>query len=204
MHYTCVPDSVYPWDPVIMKRIREFAPDAQPLWIKWVFRSPEDEENPHDVVYGRHALGRYLNKGRTEMFPFKCTMPNTPYGGFMPVRPNNIWFIHDGARDEKNQELPGNYLPFDDTILDRAEKSAIGMRMSDKEYREFLVKTWVTDKLEARAKRREAWAKDMEERRKHLEPYARKMYDAISDVEWDEIEGRQTNPTPYQPKLYIT
>lgn len=198
-YYSCVPDAVYPWDPVVMRRIREFAPDAVPLWIKWVFRSPEDESDPHVEVYGRHGLGRVLDKGRTETFPFHVTMPTMPSQGLYFKKPNNIWFIHDGAPN-KRPELPGNYLPFDDTILDRAWESAIGMRMSDEEYTAYLKKKFVTDKLEARDRRREAYAKDLLERREHIRPYAQRMYDAISDVEWKQIQGQRENPQPYQAK----
>lgn len=197
-YYTCVPDAQYPWDPVVMKRIQEFAPDAVPLWVQWVFRSPGADS--HVEVFGRHALGRVLDKGRTDTYPFRVHMPTMPVLGMTFQKPNNIWFVHDGAPHPTCKELPGNYLPFDDTILDRARQSAIGMRMTEEEYTAYLKQKFVFGKLEARDARRAAYAKDLLERREHIRAYAQRQYDQISDVEWEQIRGQRLNPEPYKAK----
>jgi hypothetical protein len=186
MFYSCVPDSVYPWDPEIMKKIWEFAPDATPLWVHWVFRSPADDRD-EIVVYGRHALGRHIKQNRGYLEPFRVLMPTMPVLGLKFEKPNAIWFIHEGPQESKQfVDLPGAYLPFDHTILDRALASAVGWRMSDKEYADHLRYELIEKPQEEQAKRREKMAEDLEYRQRDFERYAKKIMDSISDVEMKE------------------
>lgn len=177
VEYTAIPDVMYPWDPAVMKRVWEYRPDAIPLWVRWVFRTPQDEENPHDVVFGRHALGLI---GRGEPLEFRVSMPTMPVQGLYFGKPTALWFIHEGNVDPEHRDLPGSYLPFDDTLVDRVKRTADALKMSDKEYKEHLRKILITDKVENHLKRREAMAMDRAERDADFAVYARKQFDQMS------------------------
>ena len=192
MEYSCIPDPVYPWDPVIMKRIREYAPDAVPMWVRWIFRSPEEDTNPHDVVFGRHALGRAPKNARVGQIPFQCDMPTmSKYD-----RPTMIWFIHEGARPkEKYVDLPGEYLPFDDALLERVKENSVGFRMSDEEYKIYLKKELIENVREGQQRRSKMIADDMEARNRDFDAYAQKIFDSLSDVEIAELLASQMVPS---------
>jgi hypothetical protein len=184
VEYTCIPDAMYPWDPKVMRAINVFAPDAVPLWVRWVFRSPQDEDNPIDVVYGRHALGRAIENLEAERSDFTCSMPEMPCQGLVFSRPNRIWFIHEGERpQEKYVDLPGDYLPFDGTLVVKAEEAARGFRMTEKEYRDFLREKFIEQAEQGRRKRVLAIEDDLEQRRKDIAPYIERTLEKISDVE---------------------
>lgn len=197
VEYSCIPDAVYPWNPLVLKAIWEFAPDAVPLWVRWVFRSPQDEENPHDVVFGRHALGRRIEHLQMERLDFHCTMPSMPCQGLTFEKPNRIWFIHEGeSPKERNVDLPGDYLPFDATIYDKAEAAAVGFRMTDKEYADHLREIMINKPLRDRERRQAAIAADMEDRDREWHKTADPIIERISDVEIGEYLKREKGSTP--------
>lgn len=191
-----IPDAMYPWDPDAVRRIREFVPDVVPLWVQWIFLSPADTGAPKVTVFGRHALGRSVEQ-RGWLPPFKVAMPSS-WPGLRFRRPNLFWFLHEGEnRDPRYRDLPGSYLPFDDTIVDRAWRSwAGGQNMTDKEYRELLRR----DLLEP-AERREKKKEKAEEERvrvwdEDVGPYVQRQLDQVSDVEREEYERSKVGATP--------
>jgi hypothetical protein len=186
--YSCVPDVAYPWDPQIMKAIREFAPDAVPVWVQWVFLSPSETGNPEVVVFGRHALGRTVRNLTSELEPFRCVMPSMPCQGLTFERPNRIWFIHEGAPNPVAAELPGSFLPFDGSILDRAKRSAVGFRMTEKEFVEFMRQELIGKKEEEKKRRSAEIEDDMAQREKDFSSYADKQWEKISEVEAKEYQ----------------
>lgn len=196
--YSCVPDPAYPWDPQVMKAIREFAPDAVPMWIQWVFMSPHETGNPEVVVFGRHALGRTIQNLTSELEPFRCAMPTMPCQGLTFERPNRIWFVHEGGPNPQYPDLPGSYLPFDGSILDRAKKSAIGFRMSEKEFVEHMKLEMIEKAREESNRRRAALEADLDARERDFEAYADKQFERISEVEAAEFQrsaGERDRPT---------
>jgi hypothetical protein len=197
VEYTCIPDPTYPWDPRIMRAILRFAPDAVPLWVRSVFRSPQDEENPHDVVYGRHALGRHIEHLSAELIDFNCTMPTMPCQGLTFEKPNRIWFIHqEGDPTEKYVDLPGDYLPFDGTILDKAERESAGFQMTEKEYIEFLREEMLHRPRREKEQRKKFNAEEKAYMDKEWERTSRPIIDSISDVEIGEYLRRNKGSTP--------
>lgn len=44
---------MYPWDPAVVKAIREFEPDFCPLWVTTTYKAPSGGFK----VFGRHAIG---------------------------------------------------------------------------------------------------------------------------------------------------
>jgi hypothetical protein len=203
--YTCIPDAMYPWDPERMKAIREFLPDAVPMWVQWVFLRPNSKEK---VVFGRHALGRVIKEPGRELLPFRCSMPSMPCQGLTFERPNRIWFIHEGDRNRDYPDIPGTFLPFDDTIVHRARESARYMRMSEKEFRERMMQELMEEPTEERRRRRQALYDDMEARDKDFHSYADKVFEQISDVERSEYlrsrgkRDRVTKPMVFQGADY--
>lgn len=202
--YSCIPDAAYPWDPVVMKAIQEFAPDAVPMWVHWVFLSPHETGNPQVVVFGRHALGRRIQNMTSELEPFRCAMPTMPCQGLTFERPNRIWFIHEGSTNPRYPDLPGTFLPFDGSILDRAKKSAIGFRMTEKEFVEAMREEFIEKERRARDLRRQQLADDMEARHRDFEAYAKKQMERISDVEAKEYgEAKIKGLLKEDPKISV-
>jgi hypothetical protein len=112
---SCVPDSAYPWDPAVLKAIREFCPDAVPLGFRYVYQWGGYGQMSEPIVLFRHGLGRYIPSLKLSSMDFLCDMPSTPVPGchYLP-RPNyieNIW--HDQNDRRLGPDLPGAYLPFD-------------------------------------------------------------------------------------------
>lgn len=194
--YTCVPDPTYPWDPKIMKAIQEFAPDAVPLWVHWVFMSPKETGNPQLVVFGRHALGRAVRNPGSQLEPFRCLMPTMPCRGLTFTKPNRIWFIHEGSPDERYLDLPGSYLPFDGSILDRAKRSSTGFQMTEKEFIESLRAEFIEKQRAAEEAALRAREEDMAARDADFMDYAVKQFERISEVEMKEHMGRKGEGLP--------
>ena len=203
--YSCIPDPAYPWDPTVMRAIREFAPDAVPMWVQWVFLSPSETGNPETVVFGRHALGRTIRNVTSELEPFRCAMPSMPCQGLSFERPNRIWFVHDGSPNPEYPDLPGSFLPFDGSILDRAKKSAIGFRMTEREFVESMKEEFIERKRVEKERARKALEADLQDREKDFQGYAQKQWERISEVEASEFQrsvgrrGRSKKPMVVVP-----
>ena len=202
--YSCIPDPVYPWDPQVMRAILEFAPDAVPMWVHWVFLSPSETGNPEVVVFGRHALGRRIRNLTSELEPFRCAMPTMPSQGLSFERPNRIWFIHEGSPNPKYPDLPGTFLPFDGSILDRAKKSAIGFRMTEKEFVETMKEEFIERERAAKDLRLQQLDEDMDDRRRDFEAYAQKQFDQISESEAESyLQAQAAGEFKRKPKVSI-
>lgn len=197
MFYSCVPDPAYPWNPMIMREIRKLAPDAVPLWVHWVFMSPQETGNPKLEIFGRHALGRVIKQQRRELTPMRVLMPTMPCQGLWFERPNDIWFIHQGRMGEhpKYKDLPGDYLPFDHDLLAKVQDMAKAFRMTDAEYREHLRKIMIeepiaADQLKVKQAREQRLYKEAD-----LGRYLDKQYEKVSEVEAKEhYLGRGRRP----------
>lgn len=194
--YTCVPDTLYPWDPTVLKMIWDFAPDTIPIWVQWVFQVPlEDADSYREVVFGRHALGRRIVIPNAPLPELKVTMPTMPVLGVTFDKPNSIWFVHDGAPDPRSSALPGGYLGFDDTILDRAKQSVIGRNMTQKEFEEYMWERYVLAPQRRAEARKAAIEDDLAYRGADFEKYAKKQIERISDVEAKEyLAGQGATP----------
>lgn len=203
--YSCIPDPVYPWDPEVVRRIQKFVPDVVPMWVHWVFKTPPEASRRETVVFGRHALGRRLWNPGIPLQSFPCTMPQMPCQGLTFERPNQLWFVHDGAKNEEFPSLPGNYLGFDDSIVERAKDSALGFTMTEKEFVEFMVEKHINTPRRAQELRKAQIHDEMSYRDRDLKAYAKKQLDKISDVEMEEFlrsagnRERERKPTIVVP-----
>lgn len=192
MFYSCVPDPAYPWNSTIMREIQKLAPDAVPLWVHWVFMSPQDTGNPKIVVFGRHALGRVIKEQHGWLAPMRVLMPTMPCQGLRFEKPNDIWFIHQGRMGEhpKYKDLPGDYLPFDYDLLAKVQDMARAFAMTDKEYREHLEDIMIVEPTKA-VRRKVRQARDQRlYKEADLGRYLDKQYEKVSEVEAKERYGK--------------
>lgn len=113
--YTCVQDVRYPWDPAVMRAIREFCPDAMPILIKSIWRrSRLSHMHPEEMILVRHGIARAIRDPIAPVHTFYCDMPARPIPGIPLRRPNYIevnWY--DKLDRPWGHDLPGAYLPFD-------------------------------------------------------------------------------------------
>ena len=200
--YSCIPDVAHPWDPAIMQAIWRFAPNFVPMWEKRALLPQGSQSDADVIVVGRHALGRVLRTQRSWLPGLRVKMPTMPCMGLTFDRPNELAFVHQDVHEEGvSRDLPGPYLPFDGTILRKAADLALGYSMSDKEYRDFLMRTLVEEPFEAEMRRRAEVEEDMEARDRDFQPYARKQRERISDVEMGEFQQsvgkRAKDPKPF-------
>lgn len=175
MEFSCIPDPMYPWDPAVVKAIREFDPTFIPVWIRWVFMKPLDEAGSYQtVVYGRHALGRVVKNPHGTLEPFPVEMPSMPCQGIWFSRPNMIERFWMGPQQG---ELPGCYLPFDWSLWKFCRESYL--ETSAKKLKELTV-----DATKDTKERREAATQDeLAYRSRDLEKFVQKKLDQVSEVD---------------------
>ncbi len=187
--YTCIPDVAHPWDPDIVRAIWRFAPEFVPIWERRVLLPQGVASEKEAIILGRHGLGRVVRNQRGWLPDLKVTMPSFPCQGITFGRPNDLAFLHEDELEEgQSRDLPGPYLPFDNSIVWKAAEYALGFSMTEKEYREFLNESIVEEDfrqfLVARERARDD---DMDARDREFQPYAQKQVDNISDVERGEF-----------------
>lgn len=196
MFYSCVPDPAYPWDPDVMRRIWVVAPDTVPLWVHWVFMSPQDTGEPKLEIFGRHALGRCIKSSHTYLEPMRVLMPTMPCQGLHFEKPNAIWFIHQGEMGlhPKYKDLPGDYLPFDWALAAKVEDLSRDFRMTEKEFRESAAEEMITRVIETRARKKAQRLEEEAYAQAQLQPFLdRKAEETPAHVmdKWNAGVGRR-------------
>jgi hypothetical protein len=185
MFYSCVPDPAYPWDPKIVREIWKWAPDAVPMWVHWVFLSPQETGNPKIEIFGRHALGRVIKNRRGSLEPMRVLMPTFPCQGLTFEKPNDIWFIHQGPMGlhKKYKDLPGDYLPFDSDLVMKVAEASQGFKMTEAEYRAHLTKVMITDPIKRELARIAALKAERAYARGDVLEYVDRQYEKVGDQE---------------------
>jgi hypothetical protein len=110
--YSCVPDSIYPYDPEVLRAMQEIVPGVAPLWIRTVMLTPPEANGYREIkVFGRHGLG-VLDPNCPEDVRINVdVMPyRFPHGVRFP-RPNRVKWIFQYK--PVYDDLPGRYFPFD-------------------------------------------------------------------------------------------
>ena len=195
-HYTCIPDVAYPWDPAVVRAIREFCPDAQPILIKsqWV-RGWTESSPMSKMQIVRHGIARHVRDPKQAIHNFHCDMP-TSNTGVSLTKPNYIevnWY--DRANRPWGHDLPGEYLPFDWELYHALrmgyEDSLSGAQLSAK-----LTVPW--REREERRKRFEADERAYRDR--DLLKYYR---EEPSDVEWKRVLFGDAEPEPTRPQFTV-
>ena len=120
--FSTIPDVRYPWDPAIVRAIREFCPDVVPLLIRSVWRWSNYNEWGHlgePLVIVRHGIARAISGSDLKIpaHQFYCQMPSGPgYGIKSRYLPSPNWMEvnwYDKEDRPYGFDLPGAYLPFD-------------------------------------------------------------------------------------------
>lgn len=123
--FSCIPDVQYPFDPAVVRAIREKQPDAVPVVVRSVYQWSNYYELGkfgEPIVLVRHGFARAIRDAIAPVHPsLRCSMPAIPVDGLrisgrtlMDTHPNyveNIWYDRD--RKPWGPDLPGTYLPFD-------------------------------------------------------------------------------------------
>jgi len=206
MFYSCVPDPAYPWDSKVMREIWKYAPDAIPMWVHWVFLSPQETGNPEVVVFGRHALGRRIENQRGYLEPFRCHMPTMPCQGLHFERPNDIWFIHQGpmGKHPKYKDLPGDYLPFDSDLVKKVADISQGFKMTDAEYRKHLEEVMIRNPIAREMLRVKHNSSEKAYARRHVDEYVDRQYEKVGDQEvLDFYRGRGVREREKKPMVVV-
>lgn len=118
-HISAVGSETYPWNPEIVKAIREFEPDFCPLWVVSVYVSPAGTIEK----FGRHAIGkdyRFYDPDE-KVKPFK--VHTASYGVNAGRRPV---MITDILQNKDVRVIPDlsvfGYRPLDWTVYYAAKK----------------------------------------------------------------------------------
>jgi hypothetical protein len=191
MFFSCVPSELYPWDPDVLKAIWEFDPGVIPIWVRWVFQAPAEDSNHFEtVVFGRHALGRYVDnpsEGTVTFKPGQVTMPDMPCQGVKFKTPNILIRILEGFPiPGAPSDLPHEYVPFDWRVYYKLRRDYLE-NITAKEYARKEMERIETQ----RAKRKADLEAEHAYRMKDFGKYVEKKIEQISDVEHKEILREQ-------------
>jgi hypothetical protein len=137
--FSCIPDSHYPWDPAVLRIIRqEICDDAMPITIRstWMWSNYNELGYMPIMTLVRHGLARSVRQDGPAVHRFNCEMPSYKIPGLcIPGRalsdcyPNQIWDNWYSKTDRPyGYDLPGAYLPFDWDYL-QALRRAEGHRL---------------------------------------------------------------------------
>lgn len=197
--YSTIPDVVYPWDPAVVRAIREFCPDAVPITIKSIWRSSILEEGgTRTMSIVRHGIARFIRDPVCEPHHFQCETPSSPYvwGVHIP-RPNYIEVNWHNRHDRPlGRDLPGTYLPFNWELYHCLRAT----------YYDSLSPADVRASLDAHERRHQRRRQQLEDeaayRSRDFERYAQKKMDQVSELEWKEhLLG--DNPAPTRPTFVV-
>jgi len=112
--FSTVPDVQYPWDPAVLKFIREFDPEAIPIQIRYAYRWCNYHELGRielPVVIMRHGIARYVRDPKFPVWDFPCEMTSVGKSFHQPNQVRDIW--QDNQIRPNGPDLPGAYMPFD-------------------------------------------------------------------------------------------
>jgi hypothetical protein len=105
---SCIPDAMYPWDPVVVKAIHEFDRNVIPVWVTKVYRAPDTggfrKIGLHAIASHVPAINRH---GPPQEIVYKALMPTL---GGPRERPTQL----DLYNANRGVGLFGwEYIPFD-------------------------------------------------------------------------------------------
>lgn len=187
--YSCIPDAAYPWDPAIVRAIREFCPDAQPISIRTVWKSSALDGNVQTMVLLRHGIARAVRDPIAPIHSFYCHMPSTPRSIHLS-RPNYIevnWY--DKQIRPWGYDLPGAYLPFDWEFY-KSLRTAYIDNLLPEELSDHLVNPFIA--------RRELRRKQIREEQEYIDrdvqSYQQRRLDRASDQELAELAAGVVEP----------
>jgi hypothetical protein len=193
---SCVPDAVYPWDPDVVRALREVDDAIVPVFVKYVFDPPYDQAERQTVVLGRHGLALYRHHLRYVAEPFPLEMPSFVGLGFRGLRferPNRYLVTLMEEINQPGTELPGAYVPLNWSAVSWVQDGKIRARRIDQALRE------------SREQNRAAEAKrkaDREDEHNRKQDSIQRYIDSleVSDVEWEQYQRAQAAGEIQSPK----
>lgn len=117
----CYKDVMRPWDPAVIRAIREFEPTAMPITIRstWQKMDRGNPQEPFTLI--RHGIARGVRDAVIPTHRYRCEMPihRDPYlfssfpNVYTKTAPNYVEINHYDRHDRPyGYDLPGAYLPF--------------------------------------------------------------------------------------------
>lgn len=191
--YSCVAPPGFEKDPAIIKAIREFDPQAIPLWRIQRWRTPSALEV--NVVH--HGIGRYFPVPRYLRRELRVEMPMDARG----PAPNmlDVIFEDDNTLQYK-QGGPADYVAWDWSVYAWCRF----------QYDKTTVEAWLKRserKAERLERERVAIEAELEYRKKQIEPWLLKKAGELSDHDWNQYmqavwgkgapEDIRRKPKPY-------
>jgi hypothetical protein len=196
--YSCAPDVAYPWDPAVVRAIREFCPDAQPILVRTVWKSSRLDGEPKTMVLVRHGLARAIRDPIAPVHSFQCRMPSTGSVGARLSTPNYIEVVwYDKEVRPWGYDLPGAYLPFDWEFY-QSLRAAYVDSLLPAELSEKLISPYVARK----ARREKFRAEEQRYTDRDLERYARKKLQAASELEQRDFALAEPEPI-HRPSIVV-
>lgn len=193
--YTCVPPPGFEKDPAVTKAIREFDPEAIPIWRVQRWRTPTASEL--NVVH--HGIARYYPWPRyLRARPLRVEMPMGSRGH----APNTLDTIfEDQSTLQYKQGGPSDYCPWDWSAYAWCRF----------QYDKNTVTAWLRRAAAkaARLKReREAIDAELEYRKKQIEPFLLKKAEELSEYDWKQYMEAAWGPNAKglrirQPKPFV-
>jgi hypothetical protein len=174
--YTCVAPAGYEKDSSVTAAIREFDPGVIPIWRIQIWAAP-GQDRP--VPFVHHGIGRYYPFPRHLRRPFACPVPATWCG---PV-PNFLdTILEDLDAGEYQRGGPGGYIPWTWDVYYWARRNfdRVTVEAFDK---------MIERKRERQEKLREAWAAEVEYRKKQIEPWILRKLAGVSDSDWEQYQA---------------
>lgn len=208
--HSCIPDSQYPWDPAVLRAIREeIEPMAMPVLTRSVWRWSNYHELGklgEPVVLVRHGIARVVRPPfPAPLEQFHIEMPTVPVPGLRisgydirDCRPNQLWSEWwDTDQRDHGFDLPGAYLPFDWSFFyalldaDQTRSRLLRAARMDKDEDGQHVARGAARPLidEKKAETAAAEAHRKSEREGATAEIFKHYKDEPSDVEWKEIHG---------------
>ncbi len=119
--FYCYKDVARPWDPAVIRAIREFEPTAMPITIRttWQHMNRGNPQEPFTLI--RHGIARCVRDALLPTHRFRCELPihHEPslFSSFpniyTRVAPNYVEVNHyDREVRPYGYDVPGAYLPF--------------------------------------------------------------------------------------------
>jgi len=178
--YTCVAPPGFEKDPAVAEAIREFDPQAIPLWRVQRWRMP----NVREVNVVHHGIGRHLPIPRYLRRPLRVEMPMDARG----PAPNMLDVIfEDDSTLQYKQGGPAEYQPWDWSTYAWCRF----------QYDKTTAEAWLkrSERKAARLKReREAMDAELEYRKKQIEPWLMKKAGEISEYDWKQYMEAMYGP----------
>jgi hypothetical protein len=182
-HYTAVPPVDCPADPGVTRAIRQFWPDAVPIWRKQRYLPPG--ERSVEVVVSHHGIATYQAHPKAMRRLFHVEMP----AGAKGPAPNQLEaiFEHPNYADIGG---PGLFLPWDNRLY----MCVRGNYRDDNTSTADVFERALTAQEERQKRERKARDDDFAYRRKHLEKRIAATLEALTERDFREYQARCRAP----------